>query len=337
MKGAIQLPRQLLRIGVCLTCIQHFDFDMRAYVIYENEDWMPPLRTALDEAGISYEEWFINEGHFDVTSAPPEGVFINRMSASSHTRGHTLGVEHTRQMLAWLERHGRRVINGLHPFELEISKVQQHAALEQAGIRTPATRAVAGGSDALRAAAANVPTPFITKHNRGGKGLGVQRFDSHAELDAALKAGRISFPPDGIILLQQYIQAARPFITRCEFVDGELLYAITSDTSEGFELCPADACRTEPDPEAASDSLFALRETVPPALIEQYKTFLAREQIDIAGIEFIEDAEGRCWTYDVNGTSNYSPDVEEKHGLSGMAAVADLVKRCLHESTASVA
>ena len=106
---------------------------MHAHIIYENEDWMPPLRTALDDAGIPYDEWFINEGHFDVTGTPPEGVFINRMSASSHTRGHTAGVAHTRQLLAWLERHGRRVINGQHAFELEISKVKQHAALEQAG------------------------------------------------------------------------------------------------------------------------------------------------------------------------------------------------------------
>ena len=33
---------------------------MKAYIIYENEDWMPPLRTALDDASIPYEEWFIN-------------------------------------------------------------------------------------------------------------------------------------------------------------------------------------------------------------------------------------------------------------------------------------
>jgi glutathione synthase/RimK-type ligase-like ATP-grasp enzyme len=311
---------------------------MQAHIIYENEDWMPPLRTALDDAGIPYDEWFINEGHFDVTGAPPEGVFINRMSASSHTRGHTSGVEHTRQMLAWLERHGRRVINGRHAFELEISKVKQHAALEQAGIRTPATRAVIGGPEAWLDAARDMPTPFITKHNRGGKGLGVQLFSSYSELEVAVTQNAIEPSPDGVMLLQQYIQSAEPFITRCEFVDGELVYAITSDTSEGFQLCPAEACRTEPAQNAseAPDSLFALREDVPPALISKYKAFLKREQIDVAGIEFIEDAKGRCWTYDVNGTSNYSRDVEEAHNLSGMAAVADLVAHCL-ENEAAVA
>ena len=302
---------------------------MKAYIIYENEDWMPPLRTALDDAGVPYEEWFVNDGHFDVTSTPPEGVFLNRMSASSHTRGHTPAVEHTRQLIAWLERHGRRVVNGSRAFELEISKVQQHAALQQAGLRTPATRAVAGGEEALLEAARDVPTPFVTKHNRGGKGLGVQLFRTHEAFEEAVRDGDIPTPPAHITLLQQFVEAAEPFITRCEFVDGEFLYAITSDTSDGFELCPADACRTDEDRCAVDgdDSLFALREDVPAALIDRYKDFLAREQIDVAGIEFIEDADGQVWTYDINGTTNYSPEVENEHDLSGMAAVADLLKR----------
>lgn len=311
---------------------------MKAYIIYENEDWMPPLRQALDDAHVPYEEWFVNEGHFDVTSPPPEGVFINRMSASSHTRGHTAGVEHTRQLLAWLERHGRRVINGLHAFELEISKVQQHAALEQAGIRTPATRAVAGGTEALLEAVRDVPTPFVTKHNRGGKGLGVQLFQTYEAFADYVRSDDFVTPPAHITLLQQYIEPAEPFITRCEFVDGDFLYAITSDTSEGFELCPADACRTDERGAAAEDdALFALRKDVPAALIDRYARFLKREQIDVAGIEFIEDEDGVAWTYDVNGTTNYSPDVEAAHDLSGMAAIAELVKHELELQATALA
>jgi len=231
------------------------------------------------------------------------------------------------------ELHGRRVVNGAHAFELEISKVQQHAALEQAGLRTPATRAVAGGPEALLAAAEGVPTPFVTKHNRGGKGLGVQLFRTHEAFRNAVRSGDIPTPPAHITLLQQYVEAAEPFITRCEFVDGEFLYAITSDISEGFELCPADACRTESGA-ADDDALFALRDDVPPALIDRYAAFLEREQIGIAGIEFIEDADGTVWTYDINGTTNYSPEVEEKHGLCGMAAVADLLHRELDAQAA---
>jgi len=204
---------------------------MHAHIIYENDDWMPPLRAALHAADVPYDEWFIHEGHFDVTEAPPNGVFLNRMSASSYTRGHAASVE---------------------------------------------------------------------------------------AFEAAVKAGDWTPPPARITLLQQYIEAAEAFITRCEFVDGTLQYAITSDTSDGFELCPADACRTDAERCAIDGdaSLFALREDVPADLIDRYTRFLRREQIDIAGIEFIEDAEGRCWTYDINGTTNYSPEVEDKHGLN---------------------
>jgi len=308
---------------------------MRAYVIHENDNWMPPLRRALDAAEVPYEEWFVDEGHFSVQGAPPEGVFLNRMSASSHTRGHTAGVEHTRQLLAWLERHGRRVINGRNAFELEVSKVKQHLALEQVGLRTPATRAVAGGPEALIRAAQDVPTPFVTKHNRGGKGLGVQLFRTLEAFADYVRSDDFEAPPAHVTLLQQYVESADESITRCEFVDGELLYAIRSDTSEGFELCPADACRTDETCTVdGDDSLFSLREDVPAELVERYKTFLDRETIDVAGIEFIEDPQGRTWTYDVNGTTNYSPDVEEKHGHDGMAAVATLLKRELQAAAA---
>ncbi|WP_240316347.1 hypothetical protein [Salinibacter ruber] len=157
----------------------------------------------------------------------------------------------------------------------------------------------------------------------------MQLFRTHEAFEEAVRAGDIPTPPAHITLLQQFVEAAEPFITRCEFVDGEFLYAITSDTSDGFELCPADACRTDEDRCAVDgdDSLFALREDLPAALIDRYKAFLNREQIDIAGIEFIEDTEGQIWTYDINGTTNYSPEVENEHDLSGMAAVADLLKR----------
>ena len=35
---------------------------------------------------------------------------------------------------------------------------------------------------------------------------------------------------------------AVPLITRAEFIGGQFIYAVEVDTSDGFELCPADAC-----------------------------------------------------------------------------------------------
>jgi glutathione synthase/RimK-type ligase-like ATP-grasp enzyme len=126
---------------------------MKVYILYENPGWMPPLRRELQRAELPYEEWYIHTGHFPLSQEPPAGVFLNCMSPSPHTRGHRESVDYTRELLVWLESHGRRVINGSRAFALEISKVRQYEALRQAGLRTPHTVAVAGGPQALKEAA----------------------------------------------------------------------------------------------------------------------------------------------------------------------------------------
>ena len=98
----------------------------RIHVIHENDAWVEPLRVAFAELGLPYVEWFIAEGRLDLASVPPQGVFYNRMSASSHTRGHRYAAELTGGILAWLESHGRRVVNNGRALQLEISSQNQH-------------------------------------------------------------------------------------------------------------------------------------------------------------------------------------------------------------------
>ena len=94
----------------------------------------PEERAALDARKLPFEEWHLAEGSIDLGVAPPEGVFYSRMSASSHTRGHRYAPEFTGSVLAWLEAHGRRVVNGGRALELEVSKVKQYLALNAAGV-----------------------------------------------------------------------------------------------------------------------------------------------------------------------------------------------------------
>ena len=211
----------------------------RIYVIHENDAWVEPLRAAFAELRVPYTEWFIADGTLDLGAAPPDGVFYNRMSASSHTRGHRYAAELTGGVLAWLEAHGRRVVNDGRALQLEISKVAQYAALSRHGIRVPRTIA-AVGRDRILEAAGRIQGRFITKHNRAGKGLGVRLFDGADALRAYVDGGAFEDSVDGITLVQQYIEAPEPFITRVEFVGGRFLYAVHVDTSLGFELCPAD-------------------------------------------------------------------------------------------------
>ena len=297
----------------------------RIYVIHENSAWLEPLRPAFAELKVPFEEWFLHVGCLDLTVQPPEGVFYNRMSASSHTRGHRYAPEYTAAVIAWLEGHDRRVINSGRALQLEVSKVAQYAALRAAGIGTPRTIA-AVGREAIIEAARKFEGPFITKHNRAGKGLGVRLFHNLQALERYVDGPEFEQSVDGITLIQEYIEAPEPFITRVEFVGGRFLYAVRVDTSEGFELCPADACRV-------NDSLGSIGEPAPPLfdiirdfqhpLVESYARFLAANRIHIAGVEFIVDRRGEVYTYDINTNTNYNAEAEAAAGVSGMRTIAN--------------
>ena len=300
----------------------------KIYVIHENDAWVAPLRDAFAALNLPYEEWFLSEGTLDLAEEPPRGVFYNRMSASSHTRGHRYAAELTGGVLSWLERHGRRVVNNGRALQLEVSKVAQYSALAGYGIRTPRTIA-AVGRESIVAAARKMSVPFITKHNRAGKGLGVKLFQSVDALEEHVVSAAFEDSVDGITLIQEYIRAPEPFITRVEFVGGKYLYAGRVDTTLGFELCPADVCQVgdafcpagEWESAAAAPRFRIVRGFAHP-IIERYRHFLAANGIGIAGIEFIADARGEIYTYDVNTNTNYNAAAEAEAGLYGIRAIA---------------
>jgi hypothetical protein len=305
----------------------------RIHVLHENSPWVEPLRAAFQALGTQAEEWFLDTGTVDLTEAPPEGVFYNRMSASSHTRGHTFGPEYAGAVIEWLEGHGRTVVNGRRALQLELSKVAQYQALAAHGIPTPATIAVVGTAG-IPAAAEKLGFPVILKHNRAGKGLGVRLVRSADGLREALAIigttdDPYAQPRDGIWLVQRYIEAPEPFITRAEFIGGKFLYAVRVDTSEGFELCPADACQVGEGaacPAVAPGEKFRILDGFSHPLIPRMEAFLTANGIGIGAIEFITDRDGRTFAYDVNTNTNYNADAERKAGRTGartgMGAIA---------------
>lgn len=290
------------------------------HVLHENEDWAEPLWQALERQSLPYRNWHLAEGLLDLSEAPPHGVFYNRMSASSHTRGHRFAPELTGAVLAWLEGHGRRVLNGSRALQLELSKVVQYEALRVQGIRTPRTIAAVGRTQLLSAAERFAGGRFITKHNRAGKGLGVRLFDDADALARHLASGDFAPSVDGITLVQEYVEAPEPCITRVEFIGREFLYAVRVDTSEGFELCPADVCQTG-DPAAAGPK-FRIIENFDSPLLPAYRRFLEVNDIHVAAFEFIVDRHGVAYTYDVNTNTNYNPGAEIAAGIFGMERLA---------------
>ncbi|OGX79400.1 alpha-L-glutamate ligase [Exiguobacterium sp. SH31] len=308
----------------------------KIHVLHENNEWTDHLVKRLEELSFPYELWHLDEGIIDIEATPPEGVFYNRMSASSHTRGHRYAPELTEGVLAWLEANGRTVFNGTRAIRLEVSKVNQYTALRQAGIRVPRTIAAVGKKQIIEAAEKLGMSPFITKHNRAGKGLGVQLFHSIGALKGYVYGPAFEDSVDGITLIQQYIEAPKPFITRCEFIGGKFLYAVRVDTSEGFELCPADACSIEdqfcPVGET-SPAKFEIVDGFSDPIIDQLEAFLATNNIAVAGIEIIEDHDGNVYAYDVNTNTNYNSDAEAKADQYGMLELATFLGDALHAKT----
>src|SRR3546814_1245532 len=126
-------------------------------------------------------------------------------------RDHRYAPEYTASVLAWLESHDRLVVNNSRALQLEISKVAQYAALEKHGIRTPRTLAAVGRQNIV-AAAEQMDGPFITKHNRAGKGLGVHLFPRVQALETHIDSKTFEPSIDCTTLIQYSHQAHQPIL-----------------------------------------------------------------------------------------------------------------------------
>jgi hypothetical protein len=295
-------------------------------VIHENEAWLTPLRAAFKKLNLPFEEWFINDDTLDLNSVPPEGIFYNRMSASAHTREHRYAPEMAANVIAWLERNGRQVINGRRALQLELRKSEQYLALQQFDIPHPKT--IISNSTARLAEAVDQLNkfPFILKPNRGGKGAGVQLFYSKESLLESIKNSQIGESLDGIWLVQDYIKPVHGRIVRAEFVGGKLIYAVSIDAQNGFELCPADSCNAGdafcPTSETTSTNKFNILDNYENEDLEKYVQFLQSNDIGIGALEYVEDKDGVKWVYDVNTNTNYNSGAEQRTGTGKEGALA---------------
>ena len=292
------------------------------YIIHENDEWLIPLRKSFKKINAPYKEWHMDKESFDFKKSPPDGVFYNRMSASSHSRGHRYAPENTRDVLGWLEKDKKRIINNSRALELEISKQKQYQQLEKFDINFPKTFYAKNKKEIIEYSK-KFNKPFITKHNRGGRGLGVKYFNNTSELEKYVN-GNFEDSVDGITLLQEYIESDPRIITRVEFVKGKFLYAVQVDATEGFELCPADACNVEEKfcPTNPDGNKFMIVKDYKNPEIKKYEYLLKSNGIEIAGIEYIRGKDGVHYTYDINTNTNYNSIAEKKSDLKGMDSVA---------------
>ena len=302
----------------------------KIFIIHENDEWVESLRVNLYDLHVPFEEWHMDIVNINTSKPPPLGVFYNRMSASSHTRGHRFAPEYTAVVLNWLENHNRRIINNSRALSLELSKSLQYKELEKEAIKVPNT-VYAKNKEELLHLGKSFLYPYLTKHNRAGRGLGIRLFHDYQSFKKYITCDEFEKPIDGITLLQEYIKPKTNTIIRTEFIDSKFFYAVQVDTSKGFELCPADACNLEDEYCSTNDTgnKFMILDDFSNPILDQYQKVLKNNHIEIAGIEFLQDTQEQLYTYDINTNTNYNSIAESLSEKKGMKAIANFLKKNL--------
>ena len=304
-------------------------------ILDEHPEWSRRLIAALDARRLPHEKIDHSSHAFDPRDRDPHyAVLVNRSSPSSHTRGHGSVLFYTEAVLAHYAELGVPVINPVRAYRFEKSKALQLELFERLGVRYPRA-IVLNHREQILKVIDRVRFPLVVKPNVGGSGAGIVRFDSEDALRAALPT--LGFGPDGVALVQEYIEPDDHAIVRVEVLDGHALYAIRIvRDAQDFNLCPADICRVPPAPPTADalaacpvdarPGLSVTRFDAPAEAVETAIRLTREAGIDVGGVEYLVGArDGLTYFYDVNATSNFVADAPRVLGFDPYPALVDFI------------
>ena len=313
---------------------------MRVAVLYEHPEWFIPLFAALEVRGLEVVRIDATSLRWDPAERPDFSLLLNRMSPSSHTRGHGHAIHAAASYIDWVESHGVPVVNGSAAYRLELSKSAQLDLLRRLDTRYPRARVINHVTEAPEAAR-DLRFPIVVKPNIGGSGAGIQRFDSVDALVMACTRGSVDLGIDSTALVQEFLPARGGAITRLEILDGELLYAIeiTPPAGHGFNLCPADICHTDTAPQSSFEACptkpaMAIALASPePEMVDAGLRIAKAARLDVCGVEYLtDDRDGRSYVYDINALSNFVTDARRIVGFDPFERFAEYVGRRVDEA-----
>ena len=318
---------------------------MRIGILDEHPEWSKRLIAELEGRGLTVERIDHSNHGFDPRERRrPYDVLVNRSSPSSHRRGHASVLFYTEALLDHYQALGVPVINPVAAYRFEKSKALQLGLFERLGVRYPRT-VVVNHADQLRKAADALRFPVLVKPNVGGSGALIERFDDREALEA--RAGALDFGPDGVALLQEYVEPRDGAIVRVEVLDGRALYAIRIvKHAENFNLCPADICQVPAAPSAelgacpidVRPGLDVTRYDAPDDVVAQAIALMRGASIDVGGVEYLVSArDGLPYFYDVNATSNFVADARRVLGFDPFPAFGDYIVRVAGGATVRAA
>ena len=305
-------------------------------ILYEHPEWFTLLFGELDRRGIPWSPIHAEHLLFDPEQPAPHALVVNRMSPSSHRRGHGNGIFAVHDYLAQLEESGVEVVNGSRAYAVEISKARQLDLFRRCGVEYPKARVVNHPSRVVDAAR-GLQFPVVFKPNVGGSGAGIVRFDSLDQLAAA----DFDFGVDGTALVQEFLPAREDSIVRVEVLNGEFLYAIRIwPDLTSFNLCPADICQAEtaapqdlsacPIEAPGNKKLRIERDDPSRSAIEGALALARAAHLDVGGIEYlVNDRTGQIAYYDINALSNFVTDAKNVVGFDPTARFVDYLEQRL--------
>lgn len=259
---------------------------MKAYLISDERFATSSLANELDRLGVATEMWTLRDRSLALDDPPPDGVFVNRASPSGALeRGER---ERLRDLMAWLEGHKKRVINGSGVVALESGRVLQHTALRAAGIAVPRTVAAAAEAGAVRRAAAEVGGGGAVVVTSARPGTAAVRFEDARALERGLLRGDVVLD-GGTALVREALGPAE--VTRLEFIGGTLRRVWRWQAEEGAGEVGTPVAAEEVDAAEVPDD----------PLIDRYLVFLHTHGFGVGAVEFVTTGDGRRLTLGVSG------------------------------------
>ncbi len=308
-------------------------------IYYEHPDWFRALFAELDARQLDYLKLNASRYAYDPGARSIDfSLLFNRMSASAYLRGNAQGIFFTRAFLAHLDGTRVRVVNGTSAFAVETSKALQLRLIGSLGLSFPKTRVVNCKEEILAAGSA-LGFPLLVKPNIGGRGAGIERFETTDQLRAFVNGPAFALGFDHVALVQELIPLRDGHITRVETLGGKFLYAINVFTSgKDFNLCPAEICRAD---SATGDHEGRLADapkadvtvqvcTPPPGVIAAVEKIVFLAGIEAGSVEYLtDDRDGRTVFYDINALSNFVADAPRVVGFDPHARLVDYLDQQL--------
>lgn len=303
-------------------------------VLDEHPDWLSPLYDVFKKRNIPFVKIDLSSAFYYPEQTDILPFYVNRLSPSAAKRNHESAFSYAFNYIHYLEGLGTRVINGSRTVLLETNKAMQSALLHSLNISQPPT-IILNDLRQISSVIDTLPFPVVLKPNRGGSGMGIEKFQTKEELLSAIQTNAIQMPSDQLFLLQSFIESPEGNIVRVETVNGKVIYAMKVFSQGTFNLCPSNSCdllRGETKETLgycvatpAQNTRFELYKNPPQDVLLAIEQLVKKAGLEVAGIEYVVDKNGKWYIYDINALSILRASFKEEYGIDGWGILGDFL------------